>query len=365
MKFISYKECLGIEEVDRKCYAMKDTYPFLAFGGKINPLSEIQNAGIVTTGSVFFVKAVADADYSTVQAAVGPANMFNDIQTAINKCRNYANDYVLVCPQASNGTWSNTTNVGSAIIVNKSGMHLLAVGYGNPTYNQNVSIGGLGTGVGVDTSVVKVVAADVEIAGFNIVGTSGTTANGTINTGIVWLGTAASGTAHQTWIHDCIIENAQASGGGANGTADCVQTAGTVNGVRFDNVAFVSRTTGAKGVNFGNGNGRPEFHACRFVTTAQATSDLFVSTGTGANDFTLFDRCQFFNLSSSKPASAITGSITANTHWVGLDRCSAFNVTAFGTDPGVLVTEVQSGTAAAGMHSLGIGIQGTAAVPAA
>src|SRR5438477_493687 len=96
---LNYNDCVGLNKADRNCYAMRDTYPFLAFGGKIDPISEIRNAGIVTSGSVFWVKATSDSDYVTFVDAVGASNVTNGIQAAINKCRNDKNDYVLVVPK--------------------------------------------------------------------------------------------------------------------------------------------------------------------------------------------------------------------------------------------------------------------------
>lgn len=358
------KECFGIEKSDRNLYKFSDGQPYLAFGGKIDPLSEIQNAGLFTSGSVFWVKAQTDSDYNTFQSQVGVQNVFTDIQSAVNKCRNDKNDYVFVCPKDSNATWTNTTNVGSAILLNKSRMHLLSVGYGRTAHGYSNTIAGPGTTQAIDTSVVKVLAPGIEVAGFKILGTAGTTANGTM-TSVVSLGTASTGTAHQTWIHDTTIENTQAASGGANGTCPIVATGGTVNGYRFDNTAFVANATGAVNVSFGAGNQRPIFNDCRFVTAAQATADSIITTGTGATDYVLFKNCEFINLNSAqKNASAITGSVTT-TNPVLLEYCLGVNVTAFGTDPTVLAVPIQSGTAGAGLHNPGIAIVGSAGISAA
>lgn len=343
---------------------MRDTYPFLAFGGKIDPLSEIQNAGILTSGSVFWVKSTSDSDYSTFQNAVGPANIFNDVQSALNKCRNDKNDYVMVCPKDSNTVWTNTLNAGSAFIINKARTHLISVGYGKATHGYSNTLQGPGTSAAYDVSVVSVFAPSVEVAGFRILGTAGTTANGTMLQ-VVNLGTASTGTAHQAWFHDCLIENNQASGGGANGSATVVSTGGTVNGYRFDNCSLVANATGAISVAFGNGNQRAQFHDCRLVTKAQATTDSMVTTGTGATDYVLFKNCEFINLNSAqKPASAVTGSITT-TNPVILEYCSLMNCTAAGTDPTLLAVPIEPGTAGAGMHNPLIGIIGSAPISAA
>ena len=69
-------------------------------GQKINPLSDIMNLGIQTTGNVVFVKDPGDADYRTVREAVGRENIYDTIQAAIDspKVRDGLNDYVVVCP---------------------------------------------------------------------------------------------------------------------------------------------------------------------------------------------------------------------------------------------------------------------------
>ena len=104
---------------------LKDHVPFLAFGGKIDPLSEIRNAGIVTNGSVFWVKAVADSDYTTFQDSVGAANVRNTAQGGIDQARSDLNDYVIVTPQDANEVYA----LGTAIDVNEDRVHLISAGY--------------------------------------------------------------------------------------------------------------------------------------------------------------------------------------------------------------------------------------------
>lgn len=364
-KYLEYSICRGNEKLDRNYYAFKDTYPYLAFGGKIDPLSEIQNAGIITSGSVFWVKSTSDSDYSTFQNQVGPANIFNDVQSALNKCRNDKNDYVMICPKDSNATWTNTLTPGSAFVVNKARTHVVGVGIGRGMVGYTVTLADNGTAVAYDTSILKVNAPGCEIFGIRVLGTSGTSANGTFSGGLVSIGTASTGTAHNTWLHDIAIENAEANGMGANGTFTLLKTAGTVNGLRVDNSVFACNTDGAISVAFGNGNQRPEFYNTRFVTQAQATTDKMVTTGTGATDYVLFKNCEFINLNSAqKPASAVTGSVTT-TNPVLMEYCSFVNITAAGTDPTVYTVPNQAGTAGAGAHNPNIALTGTAGVTTA
>ena len=92
---------------------LKDHVPFLAYGGKIDPLSEIRNAGIVTNGSVFWSKQVDDPDYTTFQAVVGQQSTFGTIQGAIDKARDDKNDYVLVTVPDSNAPYSPGSSTGA------------------------------------------------------------------------------------------------------------------------------------------------------------------------------------------------------------------------------------------------------------
>src|SRR3990167_10750756 len=105
--------------------SFKDNEPFLQFGGKIDPLSEIRNAGIVTNGSVFWVKAATDTDYITFLDNVGADVLRNTIQAGINLTRNDKNDYVMIVPQNGGTVYDVTTTVN----MNKDRVHLVGVGY--------------------------------------------------------------------------------------------------------------------------------------------------------------------------------------------------------------------------------------------
>lgn len=342
--------------------AYRDSEPFLALGGKIDPLSEIRNAGIVTSGSVFWVKAQADSDYTTFQFQVGANVVLNGLQAGINKARADKNDFVMVIPKDSNTVWANDT-VGSALLVNKARVHLVSTGYTKALYGYSNTLQGIGTAVGMDSAIVKVLAPATEIAGFRFFGTSGTTANGTMSQ-VMLLGTAASGTANETWVHDTVLETNNASAGGANGTPDTLTISGTASqGARFDNVSFINNASNA-GITLGNGNSRLEFVRCRQVVKAVATSDVMVNAGTGASDYVLFKECDFININSAqKPASMVAGS-TTTTNPILLSYCTGVNVTTFGTDPTVYAAPTQSGTAGAGIHNPGIFIIGSAVIPA-
>ncbi len=347
--------------------AYKDNEPFLALGGKIDPLTEIRNAGIVTSGRVLWVKATADADYTTVKDAVGASFMYNNIQTAVNATRNDKNDYVMVIPKDNNGAYAPNEDVaGTALLLNKARNHVISVGYGKGLYGYTNTIRGFATASAYDTQLVKVTAPGVEIAGFRFLGTSGTTANVTLSNVMV-IGTASSGTAANTWVHDTAVEANLASGGGANGTPTLVSIVGTTgtDGARFDNCTIGNSIGPGVCVALNAIGKRHTFLRSTFLTNAAATGDSMVTCGTGLTEFTLFKECEFVNLNSAaKNASAVTGSITT-TNPMLLSYCTAVNVTAMGTDPTVLAAPNQSGTNAAGIHNPGIFFTGSAPITVA
>ena len=316
----------------------KDREPFLAFGGKIDPLSEIRNAGIVTSGDVFWVKAPGDTAYTTVKDAVGAGVLRDDIQAAVDLTATDENDYVFVAPRDVGTPWG----LGTALDLNEDRMHLIALGYNaKPGRTYSALIEG-SYGTSPDTEVVAVTGQAVEIAGFNIRGTLGTNDGGTMSNAVLFLGTASTGTAHDLWVHNCTI-----SINAAQGTPPLV--AGLLAAdVRFEDVLFdADVASNIQGVLFPASAPRWEFHNCRFLKQAQAVGDQFAVSGTGAIGYHLFKDCTFLNRTNGTAiASAVTGSVTVATNGILMQNCSYLNVTEAGTDPGVFVVPAQSGTSA-------------------
>lgn len=346
---------------------LKDHVPFLAFGGKIDPLSEIRNAGIVTNGSVFWVKAVADSDYTTFQDTVGAANIRNTAQGGIDQVRSDLNDYVIVCPQDANAVYA----LGTAIDVNEDRVHLIAAGHTRASQGYSVTFRGYVSATATDTSLMDVTGAGCELAGFKLLGTAGTSATGTISAGFLRLGTASTGTAHQTHVHDVVVENTQAAAAG--GTSVLVSfdgdVAGGIVGCRFDD-CWIGNFSWAPTycVETGAGTAGPTrtvFNNTTFVIDAQATTDRFVNWGTGATEHTIFENCRFINVEAgTAPASAIAGALLVDNPVLAID-CKIFNTTNLGTDTELLTTPNQAGTAAAGIHNPNIGLIGTVGIVAA
>lgn len=339
----------------------RDTYPFSAFGGKIDPISEIRNAGIITSGNVYWVKDTADADYRSFKEQVGAENIFNTIQAAINKCTDDQNDYVMVCPKASGAVWQLT----SAVDMNKSRVHLLSVGYTKATHGYTNTLSGYGT-ASIDDEIVHVTAEGCEIAGFRLEGTCGTSAAaaGTMDNGVLYL----SGSAHNLWVHDCAIET---SGAKWNDEVPkgAVAAAALQHGARFDN-CLIGGTVhedapGTQTPVVCSGGGRRwEFNDCTMLMHAGHAGRKFVVAGTGNIEYTLLNRCKFVNLDQTNmPASVVTGDVADGVGIVLMDYCTGVNVTAFGTDDNCWVApNLPSGTQVL-ISNPGVTVIGTAALP--
>jgi len=340
--------------------AFKDTYPFAAFGGKIDPLSEIRNAGIVTSGDVFWVKDPSDDDYVPFKEAVGSENVFNTIQEAIDKCTDDQNDYVMVCPKKAGVVWT----LGTALDLNKSRVHLISVGYGKARHGYTNTLEGFASTVGFDNELVHVTAEGCEIAGFKILGTAGTAAGrvGSVANGLLYL----SGSAHNLWVHDCAIENSGV-GWGDNVPAGLVNAAALQHGARFDDCFIggtILETVGSQTpVTCSGGGQRWEFNDCTMMMHSINAGQVFVNTGTGDIQYTLLNRCRFLNLDQDVAiTSVVAGNVADDVGQVLLDHCVATNVTAFGTDDNCWAAPTNSGTIG-DLQNPGISVIGTSAVP--
>lgn len=336
--------------------------PFRNFNTyKIDPLTEIRNAGIVTNGDVFWVSSESDSAHRDRIDALGRKEVKVSLQAAIDDATTDNNDYILVVP-TDGGT---VRPLGTAVDVNEDRLHILGVGYKpTPVAYDGLTFEGYAVASGVDTELLAITGAGVEIGGLKFQGTSGTHANGTM-TSMVTVGTAASGTPHDLWVHDVHVENTQSAAAG--GTADIINISGDV-------------ATGITGITFercwlGNWNWAPQdviaiagtagptrstFKDVTFVMNAQATTDQFVTLGTGATEYTSFENCKFINVDAgTAPASAVEGASLLDNP-VLMSNCSAVNVSAFGTDTEVFVTPSMQGSATNGQYNPGIARVGTA-----
>ena len=328
---------------------------------KIDPLTEIRNAGIVTNGQVYWVSSESDSDHRQRTDDLGNTYVKTSLASAMSAVETNANDYVLVVP-TDGGT---ARRLGTAFDVNKNRVHVLGVGYKPvPQTYAGLTFDGYAVASGVDTELVMVSAGGVEIGGLRFLGTSGTHANGTV-TATFRAGTSSTGTPHDLWLHDLQIESNQAAA--ANGTAPVFEVTGDVgsgiSGLRVDR-GWIGNWSWAPTplVNFAGTAGptRFEFRDCMFVIDAQATTDRFITTGTGVTEYGFFKNCDFLNVEAGTlPASALTGALLVDNP-ILLRNCSYINVTQAGTDTEAYKSPASSGTQAA-VFDYGISI-GTAAI---
>lgn len=326
---------------------------------KIDPIAEIRNAGILTTGNVWWVKDPSDNDYVEFKETVGKENLFDTIQAAIDKCKTDENDYVMVCPKKDGSAWA----MGTALDLNVARVHLISVGYTKTTHGYSNTIEGFATAT-VDTELIHVTQEGCEIAGFRILGTAGTSGAGSLTNGLLYL----SGSAHDLWVHDCEIENT-GSAWDDDGPAGLVNAAASQHGARFDNCVIggtVAESSGTQTPVVCSASGRRwKFNNCDFLMIAGNTGQKFVTAGTGKIDFLKLDRCNFINTDQGNlPDSAITGNVTDDQGVVLVRDCSGVNVTAFGTDDNCWVTPSIPGSAGydVGITNPGLGVIGTAPV---
>lgn len=333
---------------------------------KIDILSEVRNAGIITNGDVYFVSSVTDSAHTTRRNDMGREVVKETVNAAISAVTDNNNDYVLIIP-TDNGT---VVPLGTAIDITKDRVHVLGVGGVKPPPQgyAGLTFRGYVSATAVDTELMHVNGAGVELGGFKLLGTSGTAAAGTITSHLL-IGTSANGTPHDLWVHDVHVESTQAAS--ANGTTDMVtisgDVAGGIQGIRFDrcwigNYSF-SSTNGIVNMGGTAGPTRAEFRDTTFLINSQATTEKFVSVGTGVTQYTLFDQCRFINVETggSAPASAIVGAVLADNLVMLLD-CKYVNVTQAGTDPLAFKAPVASGTSAA-VRDYGIAVGSAALIP--
>lgn len=316
----------------------KTTQPFLAQGGKIDPISEIRNAGLITSGDVYWVSRVADGQHRKRTDDLGRDVVKTGPQAAIDACLADNDDYVFFIPPDDNTAWS----LGTALDVNKDRVHLIGAGYTKSKYGYAITIAAA-TGTSPDSEVVAVTGDGVEMAGLMLQGTMGTNAGGTVSNGNLYVN------AHDFWGHDLHIEQ-KVDGWDES---PCYLNAASKHGARFDDCTFSVNGTGnveasSTGVvSLGHSGKRQEFHNCTFSMPAGSTSDVFVAAGTGAKNWVLFKNCDFINQDVSySVASAITGSITVDNPVAALN-CTVVACAEIGTDASVYVAPVASGTAAA------------------
>lgn len=325
---------------------------FNGLGGKIDPLTDIRNMGIVTAGDVYWVSSASDSDHRDRTDILGRKVVKTSIQAAVDSTKSDQNDYILVQPSDANAVFG----LGTALDINKDRVHLLGLGYTKSKNNYTVTVRD-NYGTLPDTEVVNVTGDGVEVAGIKFLGTLGTNDGGTRTQGVAFIA------GHDFWMHDGVVEDSTTLWG----TPPVVMGGGTAaHNARFDDVHFRVSTSQAEAqgavpvVDGGNGNKRWEFNDCRFMLAAGSTTSTIFTPGTGAKEYTMFNRCHFglVNGTAFVVTSAIRGSVSANSP-VLVNNCTGLGFTAFGTDVNVKAAPNQAGTAGAGFHNPGIFVVGT------
>lgn len=329
--------------------------PFRNFNTyKIDPITEIRNAGIVTNGDVYWVSATTDSDHAARTDSLGKKYVKTGIQAAIDSCVADQNDYVMVIPQDDAGSWS----FGTALDVNKDRLHLLSVGYTRAKGGYSTKIHAA-TGTSPDTEVVAITGNGAEVGGFEFEGTMGTHGGGTVSNGNMYID------ADDVWVHDCFVNQ---NVGGLD-ESPVVKFGGTQHGNRFDNCHLAITGTGcgeahtAGVVALSKAGKYTVFEDCELSAPAGSADFAFVVSQAGAHEWTKFKNCDFINNDVSfSPASAVIGSVTVDNPIIMLN-CTAVACAQLGTDPSVYVAPVGSGTRTA-LYNPNIAV-GTAALVAA
>ncbi len=341
---------------------------YFALAGKIDPVSEIKNSGLLTSGKVVWVKDPSDDDYIALKESAGEDNFSDTIQGGIDKCTSDLNDYVLVCPKKSGAAWTS----GTTINMNKNKVHLISVGYspvlaGTAGYSNTIQGWGTSdTTVVPATGFVKFTGHGCEMAGFRFVATAGTALLGSVGTdGTTGLITIES---NGNWFHDLAVERRGAAWD--VGTPAALVCAGSTHSQqRFDRVHFNAGTQTASNmycVKLPQSGLDWEFNDCTFWKLGIATTDqpVVAAGGTADGIHASFENCKFVNKLGTAPDSCVGGSMPVGA-LILMKNCGAYGLTTFGTGAGVLFTPASAGgTIATLLENPGIAIPGTAYVVA-
>ena len=345
------------------------TQPALAWGvDKIDMISEVRNAGILTTGNVVWVKHPSDADYTTVKQAVGRQFLFDDIQSAIDspRIRGGLNDVIIVCPRDNQSPWV-VTGTPAGINLNKDNVHLLGLGAGKSFGSSSVILEQPGTAGTIGTMGVLQVTGDAcEVAGFYFLGTAGTSTGGTMGDGgdggVVTVGAGVQGLD----LHDFKIEKTgvqwDAGTTGITGTPQADLVIGSAarditvrNGYILSGTGLLASASHGIKLMFNNTDIRVK--DVEFLANKDAAASTFIlqSPGTANNAMSLIvDRCKFYNTSGTAVASAVGGTMGVGMRAL-IHESMGVNVTQIGTAGSTFVAPVYGTATVVKNPYLGIG----------
>lgn len=258
-------------------------------------LAMLAGARICTTGRVYWVKAADDADYPEFSKLVPKGRLFNDINLALAACRDFTNDYVMVCQQDAATGWALT----AALTLAKDTTHLIGVG-------SKVTI--TGTAASVLSGVVNA-PSRCEIANLHLEGI------GASNTYAVTLGAG-----YGNLVRDCRLFSTAA---GAAALAD-VKVDGEATEIRRCRLGSRAAHNAASNIDVGSGGHNLEVHDCGFYHFAGAVGDEFINMHASAVAPHIIDNCIGVNqnLGATVMTAAVTttlanGVLLRNCAWVG------------------------------------------------
>ena len=335
---------------------------------KVDPLSEIRNAGILTTGNVVWVKDPSDADYTTVKEAVGNSNLFDTIQAAIDssKVRSGKNDYVIVCPR-DNNTAFVPTGTPAGVVLNKDNVHLIALGAGKSFGSASTILEAPGTAGTIGTmGILQITGNSCEVAGFHFRGTAGTSAGGTMGDGgdggVVTVNAGVKGLD----LHDFRVEKTgvqwDAGTTGITGTPQADLMIGSAAKEITVRDGFILSGTGLKasashGIKLFFNNTNIRVSNVEFMANHDAAASTFIlnSPGTADNALSLIvDRSKFYNTGGTATASAVGGTMGVGLRAI-INESPGVNCTQIGTAGSTFVTPVYGTATVVKNPYLGIG----------
>lgn len=333
--------------------AYKTFEPSLAWGDKIDPLSEIRNGGLLTTGNVVWVKHPSDADYITVKEAVGNENLFDTVQSAIDssKVRGGKNDVVIVCPRDNNTPWV-AAGTPAGIVVNKDNVHIMGLGAGRAFGSASVVIEQPGTAGTIGTmGIMHVTGNSVEVAGISFLGTAGTSVGGTMGDGgdggLVTVGAGVNG----FYLHDFRIEKQgvqwDAGTTGVTGTpsGDIVIGSAAKN-VTIANGAIIGtglKASASAGINLKFNNTDIRISNVEIIHNKDAAASTMVSVapGTVSNGVQfIIDRCKFFNTNLGTAISSAVGGTMGVGFFAVINETLSAGATQVGTAGSIQIAPV-------------------------
>ena len=330
------------------------TNPSLAWGvDKIDPLREIRNAGILTTGNVVWVKHPSDADYRTVKDAVGKEFFADDPQAGIDsaKIRDGKNDCIIVCPRDNQSPWV-VSGTPAGITLNKDNVHMVGLGYLQSSFGSNsVQLEQPGTAGTIGTlGILRVTGDACEVAGFHVLGTAGTSAGGTMGDGgdggLITIGAGVQGLD----LHDFVVEKSgiQWDSGttGVTGTPTAAIVVGSAARDITIRDGFVDLGTGllasaSHGIDLNFNNLNVRVKNVEFYANKDAAAARFIDASPGtANGLSLWaERCTFVNTNGTAISSAYAGTMGVGMFAV-MKECMAVRCTEAGTPGSTFIAPV-------------------------